>query len=136
MVVDYPLTMRHRDGTVTEVLYNASIYRDAGGNVQGEFAAARDVTKLMQAQREVAEQSATGSSSCEPRIWSGGVRSRRYRSETTVRRSAVITVGSVRARPGKARCGDFVRSGLRPPAPGDESKDCPVAALPVVLKVG
>jgi len=37
---------------------------------------------------------------------------------------------------GKARGGDFVRSGLRPPTPGDESKDCPVAAFSVVLKVG
>src|SRR5665647_1470538 len=45
MAVDYPLTMRHRDGTLTEVLYNASVYRDAGGNVLGVFAAARDVTE-------------------------------------------------------------------------------------------
>jgi PAS domain S-box-containing protein len=58
MAVDYPLTMRHRDGTVTEVLYNASVYRDAGGNVLGVFAAARDVTKQVRAQREVAEQQA------------------------------------------------------------------------------
>jgi hypothetical protein len=39
-------------------------------------------------------------------------------------------------RPGKAHYGDFVRSGLRPPAPGDESKDCPGAAFSVVMKVG
>jgi len=44
MAVDYPLTMRHRDGTWTEVRYNASVYRDAGGTVLGVFAAARDVT--------------------------------------------------------------------------------------------
>src|SRR5450756_1864390 len=49
MAVDYPLTMRHPDGTLTEVLYNASVYRDAGGNVLGVFAAARDVTKQRQA---------------------------------------------------------------------------------------
>ena len=49
MAVDYPLTMRHRDGTLTEVLYNASVYRDAGGKVLGVFAAARDVTKQRQA---------------------------------------------------------------------------------------
>jgi len=36
-----------------EVLYNASVYRDATGNVLGVFAAARDVTDQMQAQREV-----------------------------------------------------------------------------------
>src|ERR1019366_8459585 len=55
MAVDYPLTMRHRDGTLTEVLYNASVYRDAGGKVLGVFAAARDVTNQMQAQREFSE---------------------------------------------------------------------------------
>jgi diguanylate cyclase (GGDEF)-like protein/PAS domain S-box-containing protein len=49
MAVDYPLTMRHRDGMLTEVRYNASVYRDAGGNVLGVFAAARDVTAQMQA---------------------------------------------------------------------------------------
>jgi PAS domain S-box-containing protein len=57
-VFDYPLTLRHRDGTLSEVLYNASVYRDVGGNVLGVFAAARDVTKQMQAQREIAEQQA------------------------------------------------------------------------------
>ena len=58
MAVDYPLTLRHRDWheTLTEVLYNASVYRDATGNVLGVFAAARDVTEQMQAQREVVER--------------------------------------------------------------------------------
>jgi PAS domain S-box-containing protein len=58
MAVDYPLTMRHRDGRVIEVLYNASVYRDDAGKVLGVFAAARDVTKQVRAQREVAEQQA------------------------------------------------------------------------------
>jgi hypothetical protein len=58
MAVDYPLSMHHKDGTLTEVLYNASVYGDAGGNVLAVFAAARDVTSQMQAQREVAEQPA------------------------------------------------------------------------------
>ena len=49
MAVDYPLTMRHQDGTLTDVLYNASVQRDAAGNVLGVFAAARDVTKQRQA---------------------------------------------------------------------------------------
>jgi len=47
--VDYPLTIRHRDGTLTEVLYNASVYRDAGGKVLGVFAAARDMTEVKRA---------------------------------------------------------------------------------------
>jgi len=58
MAVDYPLTMRHQDGTLTEVRYNASVYRDIKGKVLGVFAAARDVTKQVQAQREIAEQQA------------------------------------------------------------------------------
>ena len=43
-VTDYPLTIRHRDGTLTDVLYNASVYKDEHGKVLGVFAAARDVT--------------------------------------------------------------------------------------------
>jgi len=58
MAVDYPLTMRHRDGTLTEVLYNASVYHDAGGRVLGVFAAARDVTAQVQAQTLIVEQQA------------------------------------------------------------------------------
>ncbi len=49
-VTDYPLAIRHVSGRITEVLYNASLYRDAGGKVQGVFAAARDIT-----QRKLAE---------------------------------------------------------------------------------
>jgi PAS domain S-box-containing protein len=58
MAVDYPLTMRSRDGTLTEVLYNASVYRDDLGSVLGVFAAARDVTKMARARKEIAEQQA------------------------------------------------------------------------------
>lgn len=55
-VSDYPLTIRHRDGKLTDVLYNASVYKDVRGNVLGVFAAARDVTAQKHAEREVAEQ--------------------------------------------------------------------------------
>src|SRR6185503_5718997 len=48
-VTGYPLTIRHRDGRLTDVLYNASVYRGAAGNVLGVFAAARDVTLQKQA---------------------------------------------------------------------------------------
>ena len=57
-VTDYPLTIRHKNGRLTNVLYNASVYRDLDGNVQGVFAAARDVTAQKQAEAEVAEQRA------------------------------------------------------------------------------
>src|SRR5258708_522520 len=45
-VTDYPLTIRHREGRITDVLYNASVYKDAHGHVLGAFAAARYVTGL------------------------------------------------------------------------------------------
>ncbi|UOA08455.1 PAS domain S-box protein [Methylobacter sp. S3L5C] len=50
-VTDYPLAIRHVSGKVTDVLYNASIYRNPQGEVAGVFAAARDVTD-----RKLAEQ--------------------------------------------------------------------------------
>ena len=57
-VTDYPLTIRHKEGRLTDVLYNASVYRDASGNVLGVFAAARDVTGQKRAEAEVADQRA------------------------------------------------------------------------------
>src|SRR5665647_3563190 len=48
--------MTHHDGTAAAVLYDASVYRDAGGNVLGVFAAARDVTKQVHAQRDTANR--------------------------------------------------------------------------------
>ena len=50
-VRDYPLEIRHVSGRTTEVLYNATDYRDEAGNVQGVFAAARDITELRTVQR-------------------------------------------------------------------------------------
>jgi PAS domain S-box-containing protein len=49
VVSDHPLTIRHVDGHLTEVCYNASVYRDPEGRVLGVFAAARDVTQLKKA---------------------------------------------------------------------------------------
>jgi PAS domain S-box-containing protein len=57
-VTDYPLTIRHKDGRLTDVLYNASVYRDTYGNVLGVFAAARDITAQKEAEAKVAEQRA------------------------------------------------------------------------------
>jgi len=55
-VMDYPLTIRHKDGKLTNVLYNASVYNDVVGNVLGVFAAARDITAQRRAEEQVAEQ--------------------------------------------------------------------------------
>jgi len=57
-VIDYPLTIRHCDGRLTDVLYNASLYKDSGGTVLGVFAAARDITarKLVEAEQQRLDQ--------------------------------------------------------------------------------
>lgn len=57
-VRDSPLTARHVSGRTTEVLYNASVYWGATGEVQGVLAVARDVTELKRAEAERAEQMA------------------------------------------------------------------------------
>jgi PAS domain S-box-containing protein len=44
-VCDYALTICHTSGRTIDVLYNASVYRNATGDVQGVFAAARDITE-------------------------------------------------------------------------------------------
>jgi PAS domain S-box-containing protein len=55
-VTDYPLTIRHKNHVLTEVLYNASVYRDLHGRVLGVFAGARDITSQRKAEAEIAEQ--------------------------------------------------------------------------------
>jgi len=43
-VADSPLTLRHKDGKLTDVLFNGSEYKDDRGNVLGIVIVARDVT--------------------------------------------------------------------------------------------
>lgn len=52
-VKDYPLTVLHRDGRMTDVLYNATVYKDSEGNIIGVFAAARDITEKKAAEKEL-----------------------------------------------------------------------------------
>ena len=44
ILADYPLTFKHKNGNLIDVSYNASVYKDAKGNVLSVFAAIRDVT--------------------------------------------------------------------------------------------
>jgi PAS domain S-box-containing protein len=53
LVTDYPLTIRHASGSTADVLYNAAVYRNEAGNVQGVFAAARDVTEHNRMDKEL-----------------------------------------------------------------------------------
>ena len=52
-VLDYPLEIKHKNGKITPVLYNASVYLDESGSVVGVFAAARDITKIKKAEEEI-----------------------------------------------------------------------------------
>lgn len=62
-VRDYPLALRHTSGRAMGVLYNATIYKNAAGEVQGVFAAARDVTDRKQAEQKAAQLAAIVQSS-------------------------------------------------------------------------
>ena len=48
-VTDYPLTITHTSGKFTDVLYNAAVFHDASGQVQGIFASAHDITERKKA---------------------------------------------------------------------------------------
>lgn len=52
-VRDYPLTVRHTSGRTMDVLYNAAVYKDESGNMQGVFAAARDITERKRAEESL-----------------------------------------------------------------------------------
>lgn len=49
-VRDYALEIQRRDGHITPVLYNASVYRDDAGHIIGVFASARDITERKRAE--------------------------------------------------------------------------------------
>jgi PAS domain S-box-containing protein len=55
-VKDYPLAIRHKSGKITDVLYNATVYRNEQRQIQGIFAAARDITERKKAE-ELARES-------------------------------------------------------------------------------
>ncbi len=54
LVKDFPLTIRHISGQTTQVLYNATVYKNADGRVEGVFADARDISAIKLAEDELA----------------------------------------------------------------------------------
>ncbi|MCX6220771.1 MAG: ATP-binding protein [Bacteroidia bacterium] len=54
-LTDSPLTLRHKDGTLTEVLFNGSVYKDDQGNVLGVVVVARDITDQKRIATELTE---------------------------------------------------------------------------------
>jgi PAS domain S-box-containing protein len=55
IVRDYPLAIHHRDGGVTPVIYNATLFKNEDKEIVGVFAAARDITQLKQAEEQLKE---------------------------------------------------------------------------------
>jgi PAS domain S-box-containing protein len=56
VVRNYPLAIRHTSGKITDVLYNATVFKDEEGVVQGVFASARDITDRKQVEEELKKQ--------------------------------------------------------------------------------
>lgn len=54
-VADSPLTIRHKNGKLTDVLFNGSVYKDDKGNVLGVVIVARDVTEQKKIATELIE---------------------------------------------------------------------------------
>lgn len=54
-VADSPLTLRHKDGKLTDVLFNGSVYKDEKANVLGVVIVARDVTDQKRIATELVE---------------------------------------------------------------------------------
>jgi PAS domain S-box-containing protein len=54
-VADSPLTLRHKNGKLTDVLFNGSIYKNEKGDVSGVVIVARDVTEQNKVAKEFTE---------------------------------------------------------------------------------
>ena len=54
-VADSPLTLRHKAGKLTDVLFNGSVYKDDSGNVLGAVVVARDITDQKRIATELTE---------------------------------------------------------------------------------
>ncbi|OWP62534.1 hybrid sensor histidine kinase/response regulator [Hymenobacter amundsenii] len=54
-VADSPLTLRHKDGKLTDVLFNGSVYKNDEGRVMGVVIVARDVTEQKRIATELIE---------------------------------------------------------------------------------
>lgn len=52
-VKNYGLEIRHRNGNITPVLYNGSVYKNENGDIIGVFAAARDISQLKKAENKL-----------------------------------------------------------------------------------
>jgi PAS domain S-box-containing protein len=58
VVTDYVLPLARRTGTPLRVSFNASVFKDASGDVRGIFASARDITEQSRLQAQLGEERA------------------------------------------------------------------------------
>ena len=58
-VINYPLTICHASGKLIDVQYNASVFKDEHGKILGVFAAARDITELLQVEKKLRKSEKT-----------------------------------------------------------------------------
>ena len=56
LVKDYPLAICNKNGRVNDVLYNATVYQNPEGYVQGVLAVARDVTQRKKDEHRIHQQ--------------------------------------------------------------------------------
>jgi PAS domain S-box-containing protein len=56
VVTDYVLTLARRSGTPLRVSFNASVFKDASGDVRGIFASARDIIEQSRLQSQLGEE--------------------------------------------------------------------------------
>jgi two-component system CheB/CheR fusion protein len=54
-VVNFPLTLKDKEGKITDVLFNGSVYKDAAGNTHGIVLVARDITDQKRIATELSE---------------------------------------------------------------------------------
>jgi len=90
-VRDYPLAIRHITGRATDVLYNATVYKNEFGEIQGIFAAARDVTELKKAEKDLREAHST----LEERVQ---IRTAELKAEVTARKKIAETLRDSQSR--------------------------------------
>jgi PAS domain S-box-containing protein len=53
IIQNYELEIKHRDGHITPVRYNASVYKDDTNNIIGVFASARDISEIKVAENNL-----------------------------------------------------------------------------------
>ena len=63
LVNDHPLVLRHVSGALTDVEYNATVYRDESGELRAVFIAGRDPAEAQQARLQVARLAVIAASS-------------------------------------------------------------------------